>query len=72
VLVCFLALVLPFTARIEKTGYFNAMVPWVVTALLLAVILYVEPIVMNTLSRGVEKGSLLERHENEVDVWDKL
>jgi len=72
VVVCFLALVLPFTARIEKTGYFNAMIPWVVTALVLAVILYIEPIVMETLSRGVEKGSLLERHKNDVNVWDKL
>jgi len=71
-LVCFLSLVLPFTSRVEKTGYFNAMVPWVVTALVLAAILYVEPIVMETLNRGVEKGSILERHKNEVNVWDKL
>ncbi len=72
VLVCFLALVLPFTSRVEKTGYFNAMVPWVVTALVLTVILYLEPIVMETLSRGVEKGSLLEKQKNRANMWDKL
>ena len=70
--VCFLAVVLPLTARVEKTGYFNAMVPWVVTALVLAVILYLEPLVMTTLSRGVEKGSLLEKQKNSASSWDKL
>ncbi len=70
--VSFLVLVLPLTSKVEKTGYFNAMVPWVVTALVLAVILYLEPLVMNTLSRGVEKGSLLERQKNATSVWDKL
>ena len=68
----FLVLVLPLTSKIEKTGYFNAMVPWVVTALVLAVILYLEPLVMNTLSSGVEKGSLLERQKKATSVWDKL
>lgn len=72
VLVVFLAVVLPLTCRLEKTGYFNAMIPWVVTALLLAAILYLEPIVMKTLSRGVEKGSLLEREKNQANAWDKL
>jgi len=69
---CFLALVLPLTAKVEKTGYFNAMVPWVVTALLLAVILYLEPLVINTLNRGVEKGSLLEQQKNRANAWDKF
>ncbi len=70
--VSFLVLVLPLTSKVEKTGYFNAMVPWVVTALVLAVILYLEPIVMETLSRGVEKGSLLEKQKNRANTWDKL
>ena len=72
VLICFLVLVLPLTAKVEKTGYFNAMVPWVVTAMVLAVILYLEPLVMNTLNRGVEKGSLLEKQKNRANAWDKL
>jgi len=72
VAVCFLALVLPLTAKVEKTGYFNAMVPWLVTAIVLVVILYLEPLVMNTLSRGVEKGSLLEKQKSRANMWDKL
>jgi len=72
VAVCFLALVLPLTAKVEKTGYFNAMVPWVVTAMVLVLILYLEPLVMNTLSRGVEKGSLLEQQKNRANSWDKF
>lgn len=72
VLAAFLSLVLPFTSRVEKTGYFNAMVPWVVTALVLATILYIEPIVMKTLTRGVEKGSLLEQQKNRANAWDKF
>ena len=70
-LACFLIIVLPLTVRIEKTSYFNAMIPWVVTALVLAVILYLEPLVMNTLSSGVQKGSLLEREKNRANHWDK-
>ncbi len=72
VLVCFLAFVLPLTSKVEKTGYFNAMIPWVVTAIVLAVLLYLEPVVMSTLNRGVEKGSLLEKQKNRANAWDKL
>ncbi len=71
-LVGFLVIVLPLTAAIEKTGYFNAMIPWVVTAIVLVVFLYLEPTVMNVLSRGVEQGSLMEKQRDKLKVWDRL
>jgi hypothetical protein len=65
--VCFLVIVLPITMRVEKTRYFTAMIPWGVTALVLAAILYLEPLIMQSLSRGVEKGSLMKDHRDEVE-----
>jgi hypothetical protein len=65
--VCFLVIVLPITMRVEKTRYFTAMIPWGVTALVLAAILYTEPLIMQLLSRGVEKGSLMKDHRDEVE-----
>ena len=65
--VCFLVIVIPITMRVEKTRYFTALIPWCVTALVLAAILYAEPLVMKTLSRGVEKGSLLKDHRDDVE-----
>jgi len=65
--VCFLAIVLPLTMRVEKTRYFTAMIPWGVTALVLAAILYLEPLVMQSFSRGIEKGSLMKDHRDGVE-----
>jgi hypothetical protein len=65
--VCFLVIVLPITMRVEKTRYFTAMIPWGVTVLVLAAILYLEPLIMQSLSRGVEKGSLMKDHRDDVE-----
>ena len=67
VLIFFLGLVLPLTAKIEKTGYLNVILPWGVTAIVLAAILYIEPIVMDAISTGIEKGSLIQND----NAWDR-
>jgi len=67
VLACFLLIVLPLTMLVEKARYFSAMVPWIVTAIVLAVILYVEPLVMNAVNCGIEKGSLMKDHRDEAN-----
>ena len=64
---CFLVLVLPLTMWVERARYFAAMVPWIVTAIVLAVILVVEPMVMNAINGGIEKGSLMKDHRDEVN-----
>lgn len=71
-LAAFFVAVLPLTKAIEKTTYWSSLIVWTVCALVLAAILYLEPFVVNTLSRGVEKGSLLERQKSQADRWDKL
>ncbi len=62
-----IGIVLPITMQVEKTRYFNAMIPWGVTALVLAVILYLEPLMVQSFSRGVERGSLLKDHRNKTE-----
>lgn len=71
-LVCFLGIVLPLTAKIEKTGYFNALLPWGGTAVVLAAILYIEPLVVNAIDGGAKKGSLLKERRDSVNAWDKF
>ena len=70
--VCFLVIVAPMTALVEKTKYLSAMIPWVVTAAVLAVILYIEPILVDAIKGGAEKGSLLKAHRDDMDAWDRL
>jgi len=70
--ICFLVAVLPLTMLVEKARYFAAMVPWIVTAIVLAAILFVEPVIMDAVAGGIEKGSLLKGHSDEASAWDKL
>ena len=65
--ICFFSIVLPITMRVEKTRYIFAIIPWGVMVLVLVAILYLEPLVMQSFSRGIEKGSLLKDHRDKVE-----
>ena len=73
VLAVFLVVVLPLTRVIEKTSYLNALFTWTVCAIVTGVILYVEPLVVQSVRRGIDKWSLMEdRHDVGDDIMRQL
>ncbi len=65
----FLAVVLPLTKAVEKTSYLSALFVWGVCALVLTAILLLEKPFVQTIQRGIKKGSLVREHQ---DYSDKL
>ena len=73
VLLAFLLVVLPLTKAVEKTSYFNAMLVWGVCALVVGVILLMEPLVVQSFQRGIKKGSLMkDQHEIENEIMQQV
>ena len=71
VLAVLLVLVLPLTAALEKTSYLSAGLVWFVCLLALAAVLTVERPVMESIRRGIQKGSLLREEKNFYEELDK-
>jgi hypothetical protein len=65
----FLVVVLPLTVLFQKGGYIAALIAWTVTLLVITVVLTLEPMVMRTFEKGVEKGLRLEKHRVELEMF---
>lgn len=59
VLSVFFVVVVPLTRAVEKTSYFNAFFVWAACALVMGAILFVEPGIVRSFQRGIEKGTLM-------------
>lgn len=59
--------VLPLTALFQKGGYIVALIAWTIALLVVGAVLSLEPMVMRTFEKGVEKGLQLEKHRVEVE-----
>jgi len=69
ILVVLLVVVLPLTKAVEKTSYLNALFIWTACAIVMGVILYMEPLVVQSVRRGIDRGSLMkDRH----DIGDEI
>lgn len=62
-----LVVVLPLTILFQKGGYIGALIAWIVTLLIVAAVLALEPMVMRSLGKGLEKAHQLEKHRIEVE-----
>jgi hypothetical protein len=62
-----LVLVVPLTALFQKGGYIVALIAWTIALLVVGAILVLEPMVMRTFEKGVEKGHQIEKHRIEVE-----
>jgi len=67
----FFLLVLPLTKMIEKTSYLSALMVWTVCGLLLGAILLLERPLVQSFQRGIEKGSLMKNHRDQVNSLGK-
>ncbi|MBI9021480.1 MAG: hypothetical protein JEZ10_09545 [Verrucomicrobia bacterium] len=73
ILAVLLVVVLPLTKAVEKTSYLNALLIWTACAVVMGVILYMEPLVVQSFRRGIEKGSLMKnQHEIGDDIMRQV
>lgn len=59
--------VLPLTALFQKGGYIVELIAWTIALLVVGAVLVLEPIVMRTFEKGVERGHQIEKHRIEVE-----
>lgn len=69
ILAVLLVVVLPLTKVVEKTSYLNALFIWAACAMVMGLILYMEPLVVQSVRRGIDKGSLMK---DQHDVGDEI
>ena len=68
--ILFLA-VFPLTALVEKTSYLSAGLVWIVCLLVLAAVLVIEKPIVDSIRRGIQKGSLIKEENDFFEEIEK-